>query len=564
MRRTGLVFYLVCLSLSVILTCAVNDSPSGGPADTTPPTVVNVEPEPGSTGISADIVFSIEFSKPMRPDAVENSIFLSPVFWDYPEFKWSGRKLTIKPPEKLKENTTYVLTVGAGATDTRRNKMGKSYSFPFSTGAMIDSGSVWGGIFSLESNRTSYDIWAYRIDSSTISGFMALIPDYGTQVDSAGGFSIQNMAAGDYIVVAVDDKNDDLFCDPSSESMALPPGIVSVAGSARIDGIILRPERRDTIPAFFSRVEPLNDRLLSVEFSQPVDDRMELDTVSYYIQASDSSGLAIMGAYLSESGRLNIETDYQSAERSYRLKPNGLISEWGVRFDTSGGSFKGNPKPDSAGPKLISTFPPGGSRSVYQDTVVELTFSERINPRGFAESVSMVSDSLDTLPFIPKWTSPNKAALLVPGGIPREKKIEVRLRPEKIFDTVGNRMEDSVVTFSFKLAPVDTVGSVLARIKSIGRYPVIGELKSLRRGGETYQASANSAGLVRFQTVMPGSYKFYFYEDKDLNGKWSPGSVTPFRPADRFSFLPDSIIVRSRWDTEIGEVDLPVVNSEKY
>jgi hypothetical protein len=212
--------------LFILFSCALKEGPSGGPEDTTKPSILDIQPQPGSTGIPVDTEFHIIFSKPMNQDKTVNALFLSPVFWDYPEYRWKGKELIIVPPEKLTENKTYVLTIGAGATGHHGNQIGSSYSFAFSTGSVIDSGYIVGSIYLEKGRGTSYDIWAYSLKDTSSGAFLNDIPDYATQVDSLNDFEIMNMAPGNYVVIAIDDKNDDLFWDPTSESIGLPSAAV--------------------------------------------------------------------------------------------------------------------------------------------------------------------------------------------------------------------------------------------------------------------------------------------------------------------------------------------------
>ncbi len=275
---------LLSLSIAVLASCAVREAPSGGPEDKTPPTIVGVTPESGSTMLQPEASFTISFSEPMQKDVTQDAIFISPLFWGYPVYKWSGnRELTITPPESLRQGATYTLTIGAGVTDTRGNKLGRSQSFAFSTGPAIDSGSISGAIFSREDQRVFYDTWAYLLDDTSSSDFWTDIPDYATQVDSSGAFEIENLGNGRYLVVAVDDKNDDLFWDPSAEPIGLPQGIASLGAQEAIHGLIFIPERRDTTLAAISRVTPINRNLVLTRVfpSRLEKDKIELEFISY-------------------------------------------------------------------------------------------------------------------------------------------------------------------------------------------------------------------------------------------------------------------------------------------
>lgn len=554
MIRSAAKILLIFLG-SLIFSCAVKERPPGGPEDKTPPSILSVEPEPGSALIPLDTKFVITFSKTMNQTKTENAVFLSPVFWQYPTMKWSGKKLIVIPPEDLDSNQTYVLTVGADAEGYRPNKIGKSFSFAFSTGPKIDSCSISGVIY-LPEGAKFYDIWAYPVEDTPNFSFVREIPDFATQIDSAGKFSIEYMNPGNYLVVAVDDRNDDLFWEPGSEPIGLPPFILPLSDGESFGGLALRPDRRDTLAASISRARVVDNRRIDVEFTQPVSGEKYLKPEFYKATSlDDAASLEIEGAYLGEKGQFVLETSPQIDRVEYRLYASGIISDWGVSFDTAGAGFEGTALADTARPRIISTYPGNRSSNVYQDSVVELTFTERIRVHGFPEAVSVIADSVDTLMFTPDWIAPNKARLVFPGRLPRLIKIEVFIDPGRILDLVGNTAPDSMFSFSFRLPPADTIGIVTARTEPGHR--IVGLLAPLRTDAFSYISKSDKNGLISFETVLPGSYRFEYFEDLDDDGRWSSGAVDPFKPCERFSFLPDSVSVRSRWTTDLGRVDLP-------
>jgi hypothetical protein len=489
----------------------------------------------------------------MNRERTVSAVFLSPVFWDYPTYKWKGRELIVTSPEFLEKNKTYVLTIGADATGHHGNPMGTSHSFAFSTGSAIDSGSIAGRLYLEKGRPSSYDIWAYHLEDTSSTLFLENIPDYATQVDSVYEFDIKNIASGSYVVVAIDDKNDDLFWDPTSESIGLPPAIIRLDSAEGFGGFVLKPERRDTIPAVISRVRTVDNRKITVELSQPVLDELKLDISRFYITGSDSTALPVEGAYIGGEGRLILETAVQEADKDYRLKPDGLFSLWGNSFDTSGARFTGSPETDTTGPELLGTTPQNGSRSTYPNDHIELIFSERLKTLGFSDLLSVVSDSVDTLSFVPRWIYPNVVHLNFGIGIPREKEIDVYLDPGGIRDVAGNPMRDSTLSINFRLAPADTVGFVT--IKTGKRGNLIGELYPKGPGKETYSISADKDGFFGFDAVLPGTYYFRYFDDADSNKTWTPGVINPFKPAEWFFYRSDSIDVRARWTTDLGQID---------
>ncbi len=558
MKLSNLFFGLFASSL-ILTSCAVREAPQGGPEDKTPPSIMDIEPADGSTMLPLDASFKVTFSKGMQQENTQSAIFLSPVFWGYPGFKWSGRTLSVIPPENLKANTTYILTIGAGAIDIHGNKIGQSRSYAFSTGPAIDSGSISGAIFSTDGQRIVYDIWAYSLGDTAVSNFWKRIPDYATQVDSTGGFKIEHLGNNRYLILAINDKNDDLFWDPSSEELGLPPGILKLTGAEIPKGIIFRPARRDTSTSYITRAVPLSNQRLAVEFSQQPVKELMLNSKSYLIRYSDSL-LNFGTPYVGEGGALILETDKQIPGQSYQLIPVALINTWGMPFDTTGIRFTGIAQADTSAPRLSLIFPPDGSTGVYEDSVVELTFTKRIQVLTFPTAVSAVADSTDTLRFVSTWVTPNQVRLRFPTRIPRERKIHLVLSPKKIIDIFQNPMADSALAYSFRLPPADTAGSVVASLETGQIGNINGLLSQYGREEEPYQGRFDPSGQLNLDFIMPGIYRFEFFDDSDSNGQWSPGDISPFRPAERFSFLADTIKVRSRWSTDIGAVSLPEIN----
>jgi hypothetical protein len=550
-------FSLLAISI-IFIQCAVVQTPPGGPEDKTPPDILVTSPEKNSTGIQQHSEFVVTFSELMNHDATEKAIYLSPVFWDYPTYKWSGKTLTIIPPETLKTNTTYILTVGAGATDINNNKLGKSLNLAFSTGAVIDSGSISGTVFTEDGPKTTFDIWAYRLSNLDSLEFWRDIPEYATQTDSIGGFIIDHLSAGNYFVIALDDRNGDLFWDPSAEQIALPPAIINMQSEDRIRGINLRPNHRDTTTAYISKAVPLHKQAVSIEFSQSPPRRSMLNTDSYSIRAAENDSILSTGqAYFSDGNSLVLETEPQIPERIYKVFPINMKTIWGAPFDTVGARFTGSSISDTIGPTLLTSLPANKSKSVYEDSVIELTFSERLQLRGFSENIIVTADSLDTLSFLPVWIAPNVARLRFPSRIPRERIIDVVLKPSGIFDIHKNRMPDSSISIQFRVPPADTTGEVTATVTSQNDQRGIGKLISFTRDGASYQAKFDKRGELMINSIMPGNYRFEYFVDSDSNGEWSPGIVKPFKPAEWFTILPDTLIIRSRWTTDIGSITIP-------
>ncbi|OPX22114.1 MAG: hypothetical protein B1H02_06605, partial [Candidatus Latescibacteria bacterium 4484_107] len=126
--------------------CAKRGFPPGGPEDKTPPEIVATQPAGGALNVALDEKIEISFSERMDPRSVEKATFVSPNPEGTLDFNWNGKQVGIEFPSGLKADRTYVVTVGTGARDERRNRLKESYSFAFSTGGRLSSGEIRGRV----------------------------------------------------------------------------------------------------------------------------------------------------------------------------------------------------------------------------------------------------------------------------------------------------------------------------------------------------------------------------------------------------------------------------------
>ena len=114
--------------------CANIGRPSGGDKDSEGPEVIGVLPYPGTLFFNyKEIVF--HFDEFLKPGSYKDEIFISPVPTVDPEVIVKNKTLTIKFLAPLRDNTTYVVSLGTGIIDFNEgNKMEKSYTYAFSTG----------------------------------------------------------------------------------------------------------------------------------------------------------------------------------------------------------------------------------------------------------------------------------------------------------------------------------------------------------------------------------------------------------------------------------------------
>ncbi|MEO8935014.1 MAG: Ig-like domain-containing domain, partial [Xanthomarina sp.] len=207
-----LYFILVCF---LLVNCANRGRPGGGEKDITPPVIVKSEPKNFSTNFKGTEI-KIVFNEFIKVNNLQKQLIISPPMNTAPEISPLGtasKYITIKIKDTLDPNTTYAFNFGNSIVDNNEGNPYPFYRYVFSTGDYIDSLSVKGNIIdaTLRKPDEYVSVMLYEMDSTyTDSTVYKKQPKYITNtLDSTTVFSIDNIKAGKYMLVALKDENQD-------------------------------------------------------------------------------------------------------------------------------------------------------------------------------------------------------------------------------------------------------------------------------------------------------------------------------------------------------------------
>ncbi len=581
---TPLLFFLAAI---VLFHCAKEGMPSGGPVDTTPPEVISVSPKPDSTKVDLSSKIEITFSERMSDKPTEESIFISPFPKKPSDSSWHKNKLIISFAEPLLKDKTYVVTIGTGAQDLRRNHLAESYTFAFSTGVALDYGSTSGTVWMKQKDgSTSFgfaqdkslainefrtkpgiSIWAYLFSDTTGMDPEKDKPDFVTQSDVEGKYLLKNLSAGKYRLFAVEDLNRDQVWNPDKEAIGVSTQDVELT-SANIstEHFDFLLAIRDTTKPNLINCQSLNKNQVRLDFDENLKAETVLNPNNFKIVSiSTSESLKISEVYSSEGSRLAgqgnntqnifIITFEMNPEEKYELKVFNLEDESGNFLDTSTNTclFVGSSIFDTTGPKVISTSPKDGETGVPQDAEIKLIFDEPSNHPSMESSFSL-SDSIGVLiSGKSRWENPNTFIFSPDTLLLGKMKYQIKLKSQKILDLFGNPMTDSVLFLTFITLNPDTLGSVSGKVEALGKSisgDIVLTLSLMDKGEKRYQKTLPQPGSFLFENILPGKYMVDAYVDLNKDGNLTIGNPKPFVPSEPFTFFPDTVTVRSRWETE--------------
>jgi len=154
---------------------------------------------------------------------------------------------------------------------------------------------------------------------------------------------------------------------------------------------------------------------------------------------------------------------------------------------------------------------------------------------------------------------PSPAELLFQplSPLPGNQVIEVELHGAHIRDTWGNEAADSL--FRFHTVNPDTLSAIGGEVRdadSLAQGPILIRARQIGKEINTYKRWIKNTGTYYISDMLPGLYILEAFRDEDGNGRYSYGSIFPFRPAERFTVLPDTVKIRARWPNEGNDLEL--------
>ena len=528
--------------------CANPRPPPGGPPDATPPRVVHTTPAADSVGVGPDTRIRIGFSESMNRRSVTRAIFISPRFSTDPDFRWRGRELEIRPREGLREDRTYVVSVGAGSSDESSNRMEATYSFAFSTGDRLSGGEIHGSVDLKTGKRGLVYVWAYDLTGTGDPDPAADPPAYVTQPGDDGTYRFVRLGSGRYRVFAFQDGDRDQAYRPG-EPIAVPPGDVPLgSGDVRVQLSLLKMAVRDSVPPRFVSARTPDRRRLALRFDEPVN-------LSSPPRVSGAAGsLDVQATYTdaTDSSRVWLVTGPQTAGMEYMVELGGIGDRFGNRIAPGeAAAVRGEGRPDRRAPVPVRVNPEVGAWHVLQDAALRVDFNEAMSDDTNPE-LWIVSDSTDAPEGRISWPLPNRLAFRPLHAWAPGRSYVLRARPDRLSDVSGNPAEGEIV-FRFTVASPEDQGALSGSVVP-SKSPIVVQVRPLSAPEVTHSISiAPGDSSYILEALPPGPYRVLAFGDVDGTRLWTPGVVRPFVAAEPLAALQDTIDVVSRWETAAEE-----------
>jgi hypothetical protein len=279
--------YLPFFTAFLLVGCAVQSQPQGGPRDETPPTIVAQSPAMGTlnwSGNSAEVVFDEYIQAKNLRTALTTTPALEGI-----EAEIKGKRLSIQwEPQELLPNTTYRISLGDAVGDLNENNAYPNLQFVWSTGPYIDSLRLQGTI--VPGKTTPFDklnIWLIPAGTDTVSTAV-----FSSTPDKDGNFSFAYMPAQTFDILAFEDVNFNGTWDWETE----PFGMSKNHPTGMDSSLITVPYFNTTFETPEAPKEGLMDSIAAVL------DTAKAENLGHLVLVAPGVDIATYGWLLHESG----------------------------------------------------------------------------------------------------------------------------------------------------------------------------------------------------------------------------------------------------------------------
>ncbi|MFI0429928.1 Ig-like domain-containing protein [Mariniflexile sp. HMF6888] len=523
MNKTLSSFILLIFLGLVFVNCANRGTPDGGPKDDTPPKIVEELPKNYSTNFKGKVI-KIYFDEYVKIKDVQKQLIISPPMTTQPEITPLGgasKYITIKIFDTLQPNTTYAFNFGNSITDNNEGNPYPYYRYVFSTGSYIDSLNVKGNIVDALKRQpeTFVNVALYEVDSTfTDSIVYKETPKYITNtLDSVTTFSIENIKAGKYMLMALKDGNGDNKFQQKTDQIAFHKSFI-------------------TVPTDSSYTLRLFKESLNLKASRP------------FLAASEKIGFGYEGDNSKLKIKLKSETPEGFASRLTKDEKSDTLYYWykpklevdSLIFNISHTNFDKDYTVKIRKQKKDSLIIKGNSGAIGLDQPFKITGN--IPFVHFDTSkVNLIDKDSTKIDFTSEFDSISNTYVLNFKKT-YENSYKMLVLPEAFTDFFDTKND----TLNFNLTTRKASDFGFARFTLVNaKYPLIIQLTT-DKGEVKAERYVTKPETIDFLDLQPSTYYIRVIHDANGNGKFDTGNYLKKIQPERVSHFKE-IEIRADW-----------------
>jgi uncharacterized protein (DUF2141 family) len=525
MKRTGSLLIIGIILLNTIQ-CAKRASPTGGPKDSIPPILINSSPKMNTTFFDKEEI-TLTFDEYITLKDVGKQLIISPPLNSdqYKVYPTTGasKKVNIKLMDTLLENTTYTFNFGEGIVDFNESNPSSYLTYTLSTGATIDSMYIKGRITDAFEKETSpfISLQLYPVDSTyKDSTIYTQKPLYVTSTLDTTIYRFQNLRAGKYALIALEDMTGNYLFDQSSDKIGFVDRLIELPQDSVIDLRIFK-ERTKFVwdnPYF------INDHHIALAYygerkdepfkmiSQVPDNFESLVSKS---RTSDTLNYWFKGPVLDS---LKFEFEIQDTLRTKTVYFKDPIEDSLVVNRLTSGNLN-----------LKSKFEISANLPITQ-----------------VDDQQVIVTNVDTIQIAASLKiQENYDRITVDFEVSPNDRYQIKLLPNALQDFWGQTHDTLVFKTSTK--KIEDYGNIYLRVQHQSPHPYIIELLNKKKVVRRYDSLVPGNNYT-FELLNAGKYNVRLTEDPNGNKQWDTGNYLEKIQPEEVIYYWKEIDLRANWD----------------
>lgn len=195
MKRSRILNQIIASGLFILVLqwavgCANIVPPTGGPKDTIPPFLIAAKPKDSSINIQPKEIL-VGFNEFINAIDLQNNFIIAPSIKTTPLIDARLNMLRIRINDSLQNNTTYSLQFGNAIRDVNESNIAKNFTYVFSTGNHIDTGSIKGKVQIAETGLVDSTLLVILHPVNNDTAIFKKAPLYYTKINGKGKFEFK-------------------------------------------------------------------------------------------------------------------------------------------------------------------------------------------------------------------------------------------------------------------------------------------------------------------------------------------------------------------------------------
>lgn len=529
------------LLLMVAAGCAIQNQPTGGPEDKTPPKVRKAKPENQMLYFDKKSI-TLGFDSYLGSVVFGKQLFISPLPKTPPKILVYDRRLIIQLQDSLAPNTTYVIAVSDVEDYFSKLKMDKPYIYAFSTGDFLDSLEVKGNVLSAETGKGEGEMTVLLYDETRVKNneILGIQPNYIAKTDASGNFAFTNLRRTRYKLYAVKDADNSNSYNLPDERVAMDSTAwVSFADTSKTALKYLTSFKQDERPPFVRGYEWVGKNSLQIEVSETL--LMDTLTVTISDTLGQQSSKADTAILLKGEKKTVFLLSHRAVNQVSNVKLRFMSDSLGNHADTV---VRVYPKT----PSFVKTYPL--LKAPYWDYAtkkLQVLFPDYPSDT-LLKSVQMVDSTGKKIRFTPKLNA-NLLQIAIDTLLPDGRSLKLQITQK----WMG---KDSVFSWALRYPDPKLFGTLEGKVITDGYDGKIVWMLSTGggKGGNEATVILGKERAFDLKYLTPGNYTAKVIFDTDGNGCWTPGSLAKNTMPEKVVVLPEPINIRANWDLTKFEI----------